>query len=160
MKLAKERRKCWIHWRSALQSARMLLLLWSEKKGECDNLWAKRWHISISLSFPLAVVEEIISSLLAWSSHCARTILQIKRQPRAGRAHLWPLNAQPLVTRLPLSHGHSLHVWPERSRKPGSLSRVESGKGRGCGWTSRPREQGAAGAMGVSQWACKATLSG
>lgn len=50
-----------------------------------------------------------------------------------------------------LTYTHS-RVWPVKSRKPGSLSRLEPGKGRGCGWT---QEQGSAGAKWVSQWARK-----
>lgn len=36
---------------------------------------------------------------------------------------------------------HTLRVQPTRSRKPESWSRLEPGKGRGCGWTPRPRSK-------------------
>ncbi len=80
-----------------------------------------------------------------WSTPALCNTLQRKRRPkgrgpcRGVHAHLWPMHVHALVICLPLCRLRSLPVWPKRSRKPGSWSRLEPGKGRGCGWTPRPR---------------------
>lgn len=118
-----------------LNSIFSLTLQW--RKSSCP-LWP--WSTP---SLHTALQRNRAKSLLGIHAH-----LQLMHTHRSSSLHLFPPT-------------HS-RVWPVRSRKPESWSRLEPGKGRGRGWTPWTQEQGSVGAKWVSQrahktkWRCPA----